>query len=281
MRIKESILMMGSPFLGVHFTIPSLDWQYAGDVIVLLAVVFFLAAHLGSLNDLFDFAKDKENVARKDRPLIAGQISERGLKCITATLAAMGFFLCLFLPLRTFCFALFSVLNLWIYQYPKIALKNIPVLSSFNQFLAGILHFLYGYSLFSTIDLSGILFSFFFGLIFMAGHMNQELIDYDADVRSANLTNAVKFGQKRMFLWSFVFFSLSSLYCFILGLLHVIRIELGMAALISFPVLISLFVLTLKKGRRYQDLNRYRRHYRVLYVLLGITMAFFLIRDLV
>lgn len=242
-------------------------------------VVFFLAGHLCAVNDLFDFAGDKRNLRRQDRPLVSGQVSAKEQKILSFVLGILGFLLCLLLPLRSLLIAILSVANLWCYQHPRISLKTIPILSSLNQLTAGTLQFLFGYSLFKSIDISGVLIGLYFGIIFMAGHLNQEIGDYDADLKTGILTNSVKFGKKKMYFLSFSFFSLSSIYFYLLSLHNIVPREWGVLVLIIYPFYLFFFYSTLRKGISFENISKFRKDYRLLYAIMGCFMGFYLLRS--
>ena len=60
--------------------------------------------------------------------------------------------------------------------------KTTPVAASLHHLVGGALHFLLGDRLAHGVDGRGILLSLFFGLVFAAGHLNQEVRDHDADL---------------------------------------------------------------------------------------------------
>src|SRR6185295_13969276 len=94
--------------------------------------------------------------------------------------------------------------------------KSTPIVASINHLLGGMLHFLLGYTLTRDIDARGLVISLFFGLVFAAGHLNQEVRDYDGDRLNGIHTSAVVFGRRRAFLASLCTFTAA--YAILAGL---------------------------------------------------------------
>src|SRR5262249_15515636 len=85
--------------------------------------------------------------------------------------------------------------------------KSTPILASINHLVGGALHFLLGYTLSRPLDASGLIISLFFGLVFAAGHLNQQVRDYEGDLINGIRTSAVVFGGRRGFLASLFTFT--------------------------------------------------------------------------
>ena len=64
-------------------------------------------------------------------------------------------------------------------------------------------------------DARGVALGAFFGLVFAAGHLNQEVRDHESDAAAGIRTSAVAFGARRGFLASFCLFSAA--YLLIVG----------------------------------------------------------------
>src|SRR5258706_11488854 len=91
-----------------------------------------------------------------------------------------------------------------LYSLPRFNWKGRPLLNSLAHLAGGILHFLLGYSIGNAIDRRGVAIATFFGLIFAAGHLTQEIRDHQGDAINGIRTNAVVFGQRRTFAASLV-----------------------------------------------------------------------------
>ena len=69
-----------------------------------------------------------------------------------------------------------------LYSLAPFNWKGRPLLNSAAHLAGGALHFLLGYSVWSTIDRRGLAIATFFALTFAAGHLTQEIRDHQGDV---------------------------------------------------------------------------------------------------
>jgi len=149
--------------------------------------------------------------------------------------------------------------------------KTTPIAASLNHLLGGMLHFLLGYTLCHALDARGVLISLFFGLVFAAGHLNQEVRDYESDLLSKIRTSAVVFGCRRTFLASLSIFTAA----------YAILVTLAALGILPRLLLCSVFVWLLHVGWSLQALRRglgfdtalwMQRRYRLLFAFIGIAM---------
>jgi 4-hydroxybenzoate polyprenyltransferase len=133
-------------------------------------------------------------------------------------------------------------------------------------------HFLLGYSLGHAIDGRGLATATFFGLIFTAGHLTQEVRDHLGDTLNAIRTNAVVFGQRRAFAASLTLFALAQLLLLLLSLQGILPRPL--AALVAlFPLQLHWSHQALREGLTYASVSRLQTRYRVLYAIIGLAMV--------
>ena len=276
-RCRDIIVLQGAPLMGVAFAAPVFAKFTFFDVAVLLLANLLLLIHIFSLNDWAGASSDFGDPNKAYDTFLTRGISKREmgfLSLISGGLSLMTFSL---LPMSTFVLAsAISLLGI-LYSHPNINGKAIPVFSSCLHLLGGTLHFLLGYSLFRGIDLRGMLISFFFAIVFTAGHLAQEVGDYESDIRSGILTNGVKFGQHRIFLISFILFSLSFGYLWSLVWYGFVPAPLAYVLLL-YPLQAALFWRAYSGGLTFNSINRLRFGYRLIYAGVGlaaITALFF------
>src|SRR5206468_2671454 len=137
--------------------------------------------------------------------------------------------------------------------------------------VGGSLHFLLGYSLFGAIDRRGVLIGILFGVIFAAGHLNQEVRDHDGDALNGIATNAVRFGKTRAFHACFVLFAFAYVYLAVLAVAALVPRALGLLTLL-LPVHLVTYRLTLRRGLTQANLRRFQMVYRALFALIGLVM---------
>jgi 4-hydroxybenzoate polyprenyltransferase len=149
--------------------------------------------------------------------------------------------------------------------------KSTPIAASINHLLGGTLHFLLGYYLCHAVDARGVLISLFFGFVFAAGHLNQEVRDYEGDLLNEIRTSAVVFGCRRAFLASLFFFTVAYAILFILAAKGILpRLLLWSVGAWLLQVLWSLQAL--RRGLGFETALWMQRRYRLLFALIGIAM---------
>ena len=144
-------------------------------------------------------------------------------------------------------------------------------MGSINHLIGGMLHFLLGYTAGHVLDVSGIIMSLFFGLVFAGGHLNQEVRDHEGDLLNGIRTSAVAFGCKPTFLASLCTFTAA--YTVIAGL-AILGILPGL--LLWSPVLWILHVAwslqAFQRGLGFDTARWMQRRYRLLFALIGLAM---------
>jgi 4-hydroxybenzoate polyprenyltransferase len=149
--------------------------------------------------------------------------------------------------------------------------KSTPIVASLNHLFGGALHFLLGYTLFHAIDASGLVISLFFGLVFAAGHLNQEVRDYEGDLLNGIRTSAVVFGRRRAFLASLCLFSVA--YAVLDGLAAFgILPRLLLLSTIVWLLHVSWSVRALRRGLGFETAVWMQRRYRLLFAFIGLAM---------
>lgn len=149
--------------------------------------------------------------------------------------------------------------------------KTTPIAASLNHLLGGTLHFLLGYTLCHALDARGVLISLFFGLVFAAGHLNQEVRDYEVDLLNEIRTSAVVFGCRQTFLASLYIFTAAYAIVFTLAALGILpRLLLWSVAAWLLHVVWSLQAL--RRGLRFETATWMQRRYRLLFAFIGMAM---------
>ena len=149
--------------------------------------------------------------------------------------------------------------------------KSTPIMASLNHLLGGALHFLLGYTLFHPLDVSGLMISLFFGLVFAGGHLNQEVRDYEGDLLNGIRTSAVVFGCRRTFLASLLTFTAAYAILGDLAALGILpRFLLWSTVLWLLHVAWSLRAL--QHGLGFETAIWMQRRYRLLFACIGLAM---------
>ena len=277
-RYQEVLLLQGSPLLGAAFALKEITAESALSVLLLALAGFLLVAHIFTFNDWAGIASDSNDPNKSANVFSTRGITPRGVLLLSAGLLAASLLVFALLPGRTFLVAVaIAALGLF-YSHPSVNAKGLPLVSSSPHFIGGTLHFLLGYSLFAGIDRRGILIAFFFALTFTAGHLNQEVRDYEGDRLNGVLTNAVAFGRTAAFVAGFLGFTLAYGDLVVLAHAGLVPAPLGTVPLVLYPLHVFWSARTLRAGLSFENVSRFQSRYRMLYALIGLTMVVTLLR---
>ena len=200
-------MLQASPVLGS--LLGGFSFERSG--VIRLGLLLFgslaLTAHVFVFNDWAGHSSDIRDPRRAAFVFARRGISRRQVACVATVLlilanvafAAVG-------GTAILIGAAIAVLSL-LYSYSPSFGKSTPIVASIDHLLGGALHFLLGYTLSRPLDARGLMISLFFGLVFAAGHLNQEVRDYEGDLLNGIRTSAVAFGCRRTFLASLFTFT--------------------------------------------------------------------------
>jgi 4-hydroxybenzoate polyprenyltransferase len=146
--------------------------------------------------------------------------------------------------------------------------KSTPIAASLNQPLGGALHFLLGYTLSGALDARGLVISLFFGLVFAAGHLNQEVRDYEGDLLNGTRISAVVFGCRRTFLASLCIFTPA--YATLAGLTALgIMPALLLCSILVWSLHVAWSLRALRRGLGFETALWMQPRYRLLFAFIG------------
>jgi 1,4-dihydroxy-2-naphthoate octaprenyltransferase len=122
-------------------------------------------------------------------------------------------------------------------------------------------------------SVTALIFGLYFGIVYAAGHLNHEITDFDSDKKSGVPTHAVLFGKLKAFQASFILFSVSFLYIFILSVYGILPSFLIFAIAIVYPFYLFFYIGVLRKKLNYTSMINFRTQYRILFFIWGIVLA--------
>jgi 4-hydroxybenzoate polyprenyltransferase len=158
-----------------------------------------------------------------------------------------------------------------IYSWSPNFGKSVPIAASINHLLGGALHFLLGYTSYHAPDKRGLVISLFFGLVFAAGHLNQEVRDHEGDLFNGIRTSAVVFGCRRTFIASLVFFTAA--YALLVGLAALgILPRLLFLSVVVWLLHVAWSLRALRRGLGFETALWMQRRYRFLFAFIGLVM---------
>ena len=269
-RYRELFLLQATPLFGIVFTVGALTPATAGKIVLFAVAGFLLLAHTFTFNDWAEFVADLKD-RDKAATLVARDVSRQELARLSAALLVAALLLFGLLSGRTLGLAVALAGLGVLYSHPRIHAKGVPVVSSALHLVAGVLHFLLGYSLYGAIDGRGAMIGLYFALTFTAGHLNQEVRDYEGDRFNGIRTNAVTFSKSAIFLAGLVLFTLAYAYLVLLARAGVLPGPLAWLGLL-YGVHLAWSVRTWRAGLTFESMSRFRDAYRALYAVIGLAM---------
>lgn len=270
-RGLEVGVLQASPLLGAWLGGLDPTADAAGRLLLLLLGSTALTAHVFVLNDWAGYDADARDARRAASAPDAGAIARAQMARVAVALLVVAG--AAFAAVGTAAMLLgagIAVLSLVYSLAPRFG-KSTPVAASLNHLLGGVLHFLMGYTLVHAADAKGVVLSLFFGLVFAAGHLNQELRDHDSDRANGIGTSAVVFGCRPAFLASFWLFTAA--YALVVGLAATGRLP-SVLLLTAVVWLVQAWwsLQALRRGRWVETALWMQRRYRLLFALVGLAM---------
>ena len=270
-RMTEIVALQGSPLLGFAMAIHRPTAESARPLVLLLAANLCLVAHIFLTNDWSDISKDLADPNKVAWFFTAGWMSRNAVARLMIVMLVLSLFLFSQLGSTPLYLAIAIAAASALYSLPKFHWKGKPILSSVLHLVGGAFHFLLGYSVASVIDGSAVVTACFFALTFAAGHLTQEVRDYQGDERSSIGTNAVVFGQRRMFVASLLLFTLAHGLLCSLALLGILPRPV-VTLVVLYPLHLYWSLRTLSDGLNYASICRLQARYRMLYAIIGLVM---------
>lgn len=271
-RYRDVLILQGSPLLGMAFAFRELTVDKAVSMGVFALASFLLVAHVFSFNDWANIVVDSNDPNKSADVFVTRGVSRRGIAMLSLILLAASVLLLALLPRQTLVLGIAIAALGAFYSHPAFDAKGAPIVSSLPHLVGGALHFLLGYSVLGGIDRRGILIALFFALTFTAGHLNQEVRDYDGDHLSGIRTNAVAFGKTVAFVAGGVLFTLAYLDLFVLACAGIVPVALAVPPAVLYPVHVVWSVMTWRAGLSFANVSRFQNRYRMLYAVIGLTM---------
>ncbi len=272
LRPQDILVLQGSPLLGAAFALRSLALH---DLLMLALLTIgnvLLVTHIFLLNDLSGMDADLADPNKASRVFTARGVGRREMGALTAGILVLSLGVFIALGPVTLGLALGIAALSALYSLPQFNWKGKLLVNSAAHLAGGILHFLLGYSLGHHINWSGLAIATFFALIFVAGHLTQEIRDYDGDAASGIGTNAVVFGPRRTFAASLVLFTMAHAILLVLSLRGLLPRPLAVLTGL-YAIQIAWSVSVLRQGLTYASVSRLQARYRVLYALIGLGMV--------
>jgi len=271
-RPADILALQGPPILGAVFAMREPSGLELAALAMLVVANVLLVSHVFLLNDWAGLHADLADANKAARVFTTRGVGRAEMAGLTGAMLAVS--LVLFAMLGAVAFALAAAIAVLsaLYSLPRFDWKGRPLLSSATHLAGGICHFLLGYSIAQDLDTRGVALAAFFALIFVAGHLTQEVRDHEGDAASGIRTNAVAFGARRAFSASLVLFAMAQATLLALAMQDLLPRPLAALAVL-FTIQLAWSRRTLRDGLTFASVSRLQSRYRVLYALIGVAMV--------
>lgn len=270
-RATEVLALQASPAFGVVLGGYRVEDEGLSAAALLMLGSCALTAYVFVFNDWAGYHSDPRDPRRGPHTAQSLGIPRSHLAIAAATLLALALVAFAGLGALTWLLgAAIAVLGL-LYSSSPILGKGTPVASSVNHLAGGGLHFLLGYTLVHPLDLGAVGLGLFFALVFAAGHLNQEVRDFEGDRANGIRTNAVAFGRRAAFLASVFLFMAA--YAVLAGL-AVFEVMPGLLVWSPLAAVVHLVwsAAAIRRGLSHDTAIWMQRRYRGLYALIGLAI---------
>ncbi|MCP4676353.1 MAG: UbiA family prenyltransferase [Deltaproteobacteria bacterium] len=242
------------------------------SLFLLLIGSLLLVAQIFLFNDWADIESDGKSRHRTASLFTTPGVSPGQMLLFSSCLGVAGLIIFACISTQALLLAVGVMCAGFAYSYPLIYTKGRPILSSLTHFVGQSLHFLLGYTLYSDLNSRGLMISVFFSLVFVGGHLNQEVRDTKGDHAARIRTNSTVFGKKAALIVSHILFTGAFIYLGVLAGLGIIPRE--MAYLVApYLVYASIFWRTFAAELNYKNVTRLQTGYRFIFVLIGLGIT--------
>lgn len=270
-RALEVVTLQASPVLGILLSGFSVGTCGVIRPALLLLGSLALTAHVFAFNDWAGHVGDLRDPRRVTLVFDQQGLDRRHVGRVAVALLILANVAFAAIGSRAILLgAGIAVLSLLYSGSPSFG-KSVPIAASCNHLLGGALHFLLGYTLCHALDARGVWISLFFGLVFAAGHLNQEVRDYESDLLNQIRTSAVVFGCRRTFLASLCLFTAAYAIVITLAALGILP-SLLLWSVVLWLVHVVWSLQALRRGLRFETAIWMQRRYRLLFAFIGMAM---------
>jgi 4-hydroxybenzoate polyprenyltransferase len=267
----EVCALQASPLLGLYLGGPGFHASNVSRQAVLMVGSIALTAHVFLFNDWADYGRDTHDLRRASSGVNGYGISRDQIAyaAIALLLVANVAFVAVGTSAVLFGAGIAALSLLYSFS-PRFG-KSTPIAASLNHLIGGSLHFLLGFTVAHGVDAKGVTLSLFFGLVFAAGHLNQEVRDYVSDRANGIGTIAVTIGRQRGFLASFGLFTTAYALIVVLAAVGDMPKILLLSA-IAWVLQARWSVVAVQRGLGAETALWVQRRYRLLFALVGLAM---------
>ena len=236
-RFVEVFILTGFVLIGAVFSVSTLNQAIAIKTFVLFCIAFSAIGGLYAFNGHQGHQEDKNN----ERLRALSEIPNSAYLIFFAVFYGASLLLGFVLDPRVGC--LVFLLGIFGIGYSiKGVGKDRPLTGTAIHLFFQIVAFHIGYLAFGTISSVSMFISMYFSLLYMAGHLHHQVIDFEADRDSGTQTGAVKWGIEKAERFSLLLFTISAGYWIALFFRNIIDYNALIPFLLAYGVQLILFL---------------------------------------
>lgn len=258
LRIFESIQILAPGIVGLLLGCNKFSELFSPAVAFYLFAYFIHHIFVNAYNDYCDYEADRSNPRKKSKPIV----EKRTLYRVTCFLFVATLIIQSFLPFKTAVILLFLEIIAVAYSHPVLRLKTFVPMAQMIHFLGGFGYLLSGVFLLSKYtNATELWVGAYFGLIYLSGGLNNELLDFDYDMASGLFTTATRIGKKSTLVLVVTAQILGILA--LLGGFQDYQGKLGVGLLVAFYMAVITYLLPKKLDQSH--LLNFRKKYRFMF----------------
>jgi len=173
------------------------------------------------------------------------------------------------------CTGIITLVLAFVFYADFINFKSRAVLSTVTFFVMVVIIFAAGYGAAAGINPNAFIFGIFFGLLFAAGQLAGEIIDFNFDQAMNNNSNAHAFGLEKISGFSKTLFFIATGYLLVLMISAMVNPAGGLPFLIAL-FLLGIILYKMKNIADPQNALVFQTAYRALFALASLT--FFIVK---
>ena len=272
-RWREAVIFQTPAVLGLAVFIPAVTLGAAGRAALACIGSFLSAAAILAFNDWADINLDSQNTLKRHGTFVERGVHPIQMLGLALALAAAGLVVFSFLSGPHVAATFVAIVLGLAYSVPIGGLrgKSIPLLSSFLHFGGTLLSFLLGALTFAPTDWRGLLIAAHPAILLTAGHLVQEVEDFEEDRLSGCGTNPVRFGRTPIFIVAAVLFGISFLLLYGLTDAGFFPPFVKYTAAL-YPIYLALAFQSYRLGLTRASVRRLRDRYRLLFAVVLVAM---------
>jgi 4-hydroxybenzoate polyprenyltransferase len=272
-RYREAIIFQTPALMGLAMFLPDVSLRHVINVLLASLGSFLVMASIFAMNDWADIDLDSRNTLKHQNTFLELGINSRQMLGLAVWLAVGGIIV----------FAALSLLHVWTalgaiafglaYSVPVRGMrgKSTPIFSSLLHLGGTLLSFLLGALTFTPADSRGLLVAFYPAVLITAGHLVQEVEDFEQDRLAQCQTNAVRFGRKPVFILASLLFGASFLLLYWLVGQGFFPSVIKYTS-ITYVIYLILAIQVYRKGLTRDGVQHLRHQYRILFALVVLAM---------